>query len=52
MRRRRPKAGNKAEESPRFSTVADGECDFTLKRYAEEGTWGLVGDNAQKSRVS
>ena len=50
IRRRKPKVGNKVEALLRFSTVADGERDFALKFYAEEGNWDLVGNNARESR--
>jgi catalase len=50
MRTRNPEIGNTVEALLHFSTVADGECDFALKFYAEEANWDLVGNNAQESR--
>ena len=50
MRTRNPKGGNTVKALLPFSTVADAECDFALKFYAEESNWDLVGNNAQESR--
>jgi hypothetical protein len=48
MRTRNPKGGNTVETLLRVF-VADAERDFALKGYAEEGNWGLVGNNARES---
>ena len=50
IRTRNPKGGNTVETLLRVSTVADAERDFAVKGYAEEGNWGLVGNNARESR--